>query len=65
MCLTKEKIKVMKKLIRFVLVLALGAFLGYVFHDTIDTKMKARLGDKRLRTSTPKPRSSQKKQMML
>lgn len=38
----------MKKLIRFVLVLALGAFLGYVFHDTIDTKMKAKFGDEKV-----------------
>ena len=38
----------MKKLIRFVLVLALGAFLGYVFHDTIDSKMKSKLGDEKV-----------------
>ena len=36
-----------KKLIRFVLVLALGAFLGYVFHDTIDGKLKDKLGEER------------------
>jgi outer membrane lipoprotein-sorting protein len=34
----------MKKLIRFVFVLALGAALGYVFHNPIDTKLKAKFG---------------------
>jgi len=37
----------MKKLINFVLVLALGAFLGYVFHNPIDTKLKAKFGAER------------------
>lgn len=34
----------MKTLIRFLLVLVLGAALGYVFHNSIDTKLKARFG---------------------
>jgi hypothetical protein len=38
----------MKKLIRFLLVLALGAFLGYVFHNTIDSKLKSNLGNDRV-----------------
>ena len=37
----------MKKLIRFLLVLALGAFLGYVFHDAIDGKLIAKIGEEK------------------
>ena len=38
----------MKKLIRFLLVLALGAFLGYVFHNPIDTKLKTWFGEEKV-----------------
>lgn len=34
----------MKKLIRFLFVLALGAALGYIFHNPIDEKLKAKFG---------------------
>jgi len=35
----------MKSLIKLVLTLAIGAFLGYVFHDTIDSKLKEKFGN--------------------
>lgn len=35
----------MKSLIKLVLTLAIGAFLGYVFHDTFDTKLKEKFGE--------------------
>jgi hypothetical protein len=38
----------MKKLIRFLLVLALGAFLGYVFHNPIDAKLKGWFGEEKV-----------------
>lgn len=38
----------MKKLFNFVLVLALGAVLGYVFHNPIDNKLKAKFGENRV-----------------
>lgn len=44
----------MKKLIRFVLVLALGAILGYVFHDPIDTKLKAKFGEEKVEAGKSK-----------
>lgn len=34
----------MRKLIRFLFVLVLGAALGYVFHNPIDTKLKTKFG---------------------
>lgn len=34
----------MKKLIKLLLVLALGMVLGYVFHQPIDTKLKVKFG---------------------
>lgn len=37
----------MKTLIRFALTLLIGAFLGYVFHNPIDTKIKAKFGAER------------------
>ena len=40
----------MKTLIRFLLVLILGAALGYVFHNSIDTKLKAKFGAKKVET---------------
>lgn len=41
----------MGKLIRFVLVLALGAALGYVFHNPIDEKLKAKFGADKVETA--------------
>lgn len=35
----------MKKIINFLLVLAFGAVLGYVFHNTIDVKLKTKFGE--------------------
>lgn len=40
----------MKKLIRFLLVLALGAALGYIFNDVIDGKLKEKYGDEKVET---------------
>ena len=34
----------MKKLFNFLLVLAIGAILGYVFHNPIDVKLKEKFG---------------------
>jgi len=34
----------MKKLINFLLVLAIGAILGYIFHNPIDVKLKEKFG---------------------
>jgi len=41
----------MKKIINFLLVLALGAFLGYVFHNPIDNKLKAKFGADKVETA--------------
>lgn len=41
----------MKKLINFLLVLLIGATLGYVFHNPIDTKLKARFGADKVETA--------------
>lgn len=41
----------MKKLFNFLLVLVLGAALGYVFHNPIDTKLKARFGADKVETT--------------
>jgi len=38
----------MGKLIRLVLVLAIGMFLGYIFHDPIDVKVKDWFGTQRV-----------------
>ena len=35
----------MKKLINFLLVLVVGAVLGYVFHNPIDIKLKEKFGN--------------------
>ena len=35
----------MKTIIRFVLLLTIGALLGYVFHNTIDSYLKSKLGE--------------------
>jgi Flp pilus assembly protein CpaB len=35
----------MKNLIKFALILIVGIILGYVFHNPIDTKLKARFGN--------------------
>ncbi len=35
----------MKKILNFLLVLLIGAALGYVFHNPIDEKLKAKFGD--------------------
>jgi hypothetical protein len=40
----------MKKLINFLFVLALGVFLGYVFHNPIDTKLKTKFGTEKVET---------------
>ena len=40
----------MKKLIKLVVILAIGAFFGYVFHDTIDTKLKEKFGEETVET---------------
>jgi len=38
------------KLIRFLLVLAIGAILGYVFHNPIDVKLKEKFGTDKVET---------------
>lgn len=38
----------MKKLLRFLLVLIIGCILGYVFHNPIDDKLKAKFGNDRV-----------------
>ena len=38
----------MKTLIRFLFVLVLGAALGYVFYNSIDSKLKARFGAEKI-----------------
>lgn len=38
----------MKKLIRFLLILVVGMILGYVFHDPIDAKLKAKFGNEKV-----------------
>jgi flagellar motor component MotA len=38
----------MKKLIGILLVLVIGMVLGYVFHDPIDAKLKAKFGTERV-----------------
>ena len=40
----------MKNLIRFLFVLVLGAALGYVFHNPIDAKLKAKFGADKVET---------------
>lgn len=44
----------MKKLIRFLLVLAIGAFLGYVFHNPIDDKLTQWFGAEKVETINDK-----------
>ena len=41
----------MKKLFNFLLVLLIGAALGYVFHNPIDTKLKAKFGADKVETT--------------
>jgi hypothetical protein len=38
----------MKSLIKFIVTLAIGAFLGYVFHDAIDSKLKSKFGGEKI-----------------
>jgi len=38
----------MKNLIKLVLVLALGIFLGYVFNNPIDAKLKDKFGEEKV-----------------
>ena len=38
----------MKALIKFLLILLVGMILGYVFHDPIDTKLKAKFGNEKV-----------------
>lgn len=40
----------MKKLFRFLLVLVIGMFLGYVFHNPIDEKLKTKFGADKVET---------------
>ena len=40
----------MKKLFNFLLVLLIGAALGYVFHNPIDAKLKAKFGSDKVET---------------
>ena len=40
----------MKSLIRFALTLLIGAILGYIFHNPIDTKLKAKFGAEKVET---------------
>jgi len=40
----------MKSLIRFALTLLIGAILGYIFHNPIDTKLKAKFGTEKVET---------------
>jgi hypothetical protein len=44
----------MKKLFRFLLVLTIGAILGYVFHNPIDTKLKGWFGNENVETAKEK-----------
>ena len=44
----------MKKLFNFLLVLAIGAILGYVFHNPIDVKIKERFGENRIEVAKDK-----------
>ena len=41
----------MKKLFNFLLVLLIGAALGYVFHNPIDTKLKEKFGADKVETT--------------
>jgi hypothetical protein len=38
----------MKKLIRFLFILIAGMIMGYLFHDKIDTKLKAKYGNEKV-----------------
>jgi len=40
----------MKGLFRFALTLLIGAILGYIFHNPIDTKLKAKFGADKVET---------------
>jgi hypothetical protein len=40
----------MKSLIRFALTLLIGAILGYIFHNPIDTKLKTKFGAEKVET---------------
>lgn len=44
----------MKKLVGFLLILAAGAVLGYVFHDPIDAKLKGKFGDEKVEAAKEK-----------
>jgi len=41
----------MKTIIRFVLLLTIGALLGYVFHNTIDSYLKSKFGEATVETA--------------
>ena len=41
----------MKKIIRFALILLVGAILGYVFHNKIDSKLKEKFGNERVESA--------------
>jgi len=44
----------MKKLFNFLLVLVIGAILGYVFHNPIDIKLKEKFGEARIEAAKDK-----------
>ncbi len=44
----------MRNLIKFALILVTGVILGYVFHNPIDTKLKARFGNARVEAGKTK-----------
>ena len=44
----------MKKLFNFLLVLLIGAILGYVFHNPIDVKLKEKFGENRVEAGKAK-----------
>lgn len=44
----------MKKLVNFLIVLFLGMFLGYVFHNRIDTKLRSWFGDEKVNVAVEK-----------
>ena len=45
-----KNLNVMKSLINFLLVLLIGIALGYFFHDSIDSKLKSKFGNRKVET---------------
>jgi len=54
----------MRKLIRLLLVLTIGVVFGYVFHNSIDTKLKARFGNERVEAGKKKVENGTEKHIM-